>query len=215
MSWDEERAGRALGAGLMRVDPPASRVELERIVRDGRRGERRTRVASAVGAALVVAVGLPVAVLVVRDLGATRTDDPWSTAEVHVGTATPANCTVSELDRPGQQTQTTLEVADPTGTILFGSSGNHLVRWRNGSVEINPVAVEKRLGGIFAGLDPRDLLPRQGRGLIPNRFHALREHIKTVTTDQLSEPAIANAAGRDLRPQVPHTGIGKADIIGD
>jgi hypothetical protein len=149
MSWDEERAGRALGAGLMRIDPPASRVEIERIVRDGRRGERRSRVASAVGAVLVAAVGLPVAVLVGRDMGATDAD-PWSTAEVHVGTATPADCAVSELDRPSQETETKLEVADPTGTILFGSSGNHLVRWRNGSLEI--VATDDSGGFASAGL---------------------------------------------------------------
>jgi hypothetical protein len=156
MLWDEERAGRELRAGLMRVDPPASRVEVERIVRDGRRGERRSRVASAVGAALVVAVGVSVAVLVARDTGATGTDDPWSTAEVHVGAAKPANCTVSELDRAGQEAETTLEVADPTGTILFGSSDNHLVRWRNGSLEI--VATDDTGGFPSAGL-PGGFLP--------------------------------------------------------
>lgn len=144
MSWDEERAGRALRAGLLRVEPPEGHLEVERIVRDGRRVERRSQLAAAAGAALVVAVGVPAAALVLRDPPPTGVDP-----------SKPANCTVTELDRP-QEAETTLEVADPTGTFQYGSSGGHLVRWRNGKMEI--VATDDSVGIPDAGLRP-GLLP--------------------------------------------------------
>jgi hypothetical protein len=141
MSFDEERAGRTLRTGLLHIEPPASGVEVERIVRAGRRAERRARIATAVGgAALAVAVGVPVAVAAVR--GGHPESGP---AQRPVVSATKsADCTVSPLNRSGPGGE--LQDADPTGRILLGINGSSLVRWRDG---VSEVIATSDIGGVL------------------------------------------------------------------
>jgi hypothetical protein len=204
MSWDEERAGRALRAGLDRVDTPGSRIEVERIVRAGRRSERRSRLVSAVGAVLVVAVGVPMAVLLVRDTGSTGTDDPWRAAEVHVGAAKPASCTMTELTRPAPAT--TLDVADPTGTVLFGSSGNHLVRWRDGSSKI--VATEESGPVLPTAVNRAGVVVGVYRG---RTITATPPPLGWVLRDGVMSPL---AVPKDVQGAVPHAINEAGDIVG-
>ena len=71
MSTDEERAGRELGAQLKLIEAPAVRVDVDSVLRAGRRSERRWRIGHAVGVAVLAAsVGVPAVVV------ATRTNGP-------------------------------------------------------------------------------------------------------------------------------------------
>jgi hypothetical protein len=134
MSWDEERAGRALRGGLARVEVPASRVEIDRILRDGRRGERRTRVATGLaGVALAVVVAVPWAVLAADGHGKISAVDPGRPSATPSRSPVPAICSIADLNQPNPGAA--LGVADPTGRFLFGQSATHLVRWRDGVVE--------------------------------------------------------------------------------
>jgi uncharacterized membrane protein len=141
MTWDEERAGRALRSELLRIETPASRVAMERVVLDGRRAERRARIVTALGgAALAVVVGAPLALLAAR--GTEITDRPaWRGVP-------PAACTTAALDASGLLGS--VEAVDPTGTLLFGVNGGHLVRWRDGASEI---VATSTTGGLLMPTD--------------------------------------------------------------
>src|SRR4051794_30564003 len=112
MNWNDENAGSDLGTRLKLLEAPEHRVDLNEVLRAGRRGERRRRFVTGAGVlALVAAVAVPVATAMTRE-----PVKPSPSAEVDVGPVRKADCTIEELPRPAG-TDYTLERVDPTGRI--------------------------------------------------------------------------------------------------
>jgi len=127
MTWNEEGASRALGTRLKLIETPAHRVDLDEVLREGRRGQLRRRLGAGAGVlALAAAVAVPV--VVARD-----TPDPVDPDGVAVGPIRPADCTVTEL--PDQPVSGYLLQVDSTGRIVLGASQttNELYMWRDGT----------------------------------------------------------------------------------
>jgi hypothetical protein len=126
MTWDDEGAGRALGARLKLIEAPAHRVDLAEVVRAGRRQERQWRLGAGAGA-LALAAAAAVAVVVLRP-----GPDPVDPDGVAVGPIRPADCTITQL--PDEPVADYVLPVDSTGRIVLGSSqtSNELFVWRDG-----------------------------------------------------------------------------------
>ena len=134
---------------LAAVDVPSSRIEVEGLVRAGRRRTVRRRAAQTVGAALAVGTLLSAPSVLARTgpgpttTTAQRTGAPVATTASAEAAAAPRSCRMSKLPVPAGLKNVSVSGVDPTGTYIVGNglSGQDFrpVLWTAGQARALPM----------------------------------------------------------------------------
>ncbi|WP_446217333.1 hypothetical protein [Micromonospora sp. IBHARD004] len=163
MSWDEERAGKAVRRVLTRAPVPPSGVDVGAVLRSVRRADRRRRrLTVALAAVAVLAVGGGSVVVLGRDgrghglapvtgrpsAKPTETRPAPTVVPVTVTmSGTAASCTFEQYPVPQEAWFPRVVAADASGRILIGTAGvsnkavdrlrSYLVRWVRGEPSLH------------------------------------------------------------------------------
>lgn len=139
MSWDEEQASRVVRRVLTDAPVPPTKVDVGAVLQAGRRSERRRRrLTVALAAVAVLAIGAGSAAVLGRgdhdrSMPVTgRSPELLPAPTVVPVTVTlskdPVQCTAEQFPAPKEAYFPRVEVADPTGRFLAGTSA--VLNWR-------------------------------------------------------------------------------------